>query len=177
MEKLHPKQIKNHHIHIIMNTLKLQRVGRNYYGHIAYKDEDGKYYLDIDMVHSKFPETLYHCSPSDDMDGEPGFPLKAKFEITNPLTDKELRMQNFRFECSMLSRLKDECEAFIDRTGNEEEDKWDCRYRNVRNIWGTSIESHIDEMKSLWNKIPKDIKPEWCSWEDIQRYEQVMPTL
>ncbi|MCI6672524.1 MAG: hypothetical protein MSG77_08330 [Prevotella sp.] len=96
-----------------MNTLKLQRVGRNYYGHIAYKDEDGKYYLDIDMVHGKAPETLYHCSPSDDMDGEPGFPLKAKFEITNPFTDKELRMQNFRFEYSMLSRLKDECEAFI----------------------------------------------------------------
>ena len=111
------------------------------------------------------------------MDGEPDFPLKAKFEITNPFTDKELRMQNFRFEYSMLSRLKDECEAFVGRTGNEEEDKWDCRYRNVQNIWGDSIESHIDEMKSLWNKLPEYIKPEWCSWEDIQRYEQVMPTL
>ena len=53
-----------------MSTLKLQRVGRNNYGHVAYKDEDGKYYLDIDRVHSKTPETLYHCSPSDDMGGE-----------------------------------------------------------------------------------------------------------
>lgn len=155
-----------------MSTLKLQRVGRNYFGNIAYKDENGKFYLDIDMVEGKTPETLYHCCPADDMDGEPGFPLKAEFEILNPFTDKELKMQHFRFEYSMLSRLKDECEAFVGKTGIEEEDKFDCRYHNIHNIWGTTIKSHISEMKRLWNKIPDEIKPEWCTEEDISQLER-----
>uniref|UniRef100_A0AB33J1D5 Large polyvalent protein-associated domain-containing protein n=1 Tax=Prevotella sp. GTC17254 TaxID=3236794 RepID=A0AB33J1D5_9BACT len=150
-----------------MNTLELQRVGENNLGYMAYKDENGRYYLDIDMVEGKNPETLYHCCPSDDMDGEPDFPLWAKFEILNPLSDKELRMQHFHFEYSMLSRLKDECEAFVGKTGNEEDDKWDCRYHNVRNIWGTTINDQVSEMKRLWSKIPEDIKPQWCTWEEI----------
>ena len=160
-----------------MEKLKLQRVGRNFWGNIAYKDENGKFFLDIDMVCGKEPQRLYYCHPSNDMDGEPGSLVKEKFEIANPFTDRELRMQGFRLEYAKLSRLKDECEAFIGKSGIEEKDKWDCRYRSIHNIWGTTIESHIEEMKRLWNKIPEDIKPEWCSLEDIQRYEQLMPTL
>lgn len=157
-----------------MCTLKLQRVGRNYWGNIAYKDENGKFYLDIDMVEGKTPQTLYTCSPSDEMDGEPGCPLKVKFEIVNPFTDEELKMSHFRFEYGMLSRLKDECEAFIGKKGNEEEDRWDCRYHNVRNIWGDSIESHMAEMKRLWDRIPEDIKPEWCTAQEIDELERKM---
>ena len=41
------------------------------------------------------------------------------------------RMNVYRFEYSLLSRLKDECEAYIGKTGDEEEDRWDCRYRNT----------------------------------------------
>ena len=61
--------------------LKLIRVGKNYWGHIAYKDkESGKFYLDIDDGRFDNPQ-LYTCSPSDDIDGEPNYPLKAKYEI------------------------------------------------------------------------------------------------
>lgn len=155
-----------------MSTLKLQRIGRNFWDNIAYKDENGKFYLDIDLVEGKTPEKLYHCSPADDMDGEPSHPLNKKFEIINPFTDKELKMENFSFEYAMLGRLKDECEAFVGKTGNEERDKWDCRYHNVRQIWGCSIENHIAEMKKLWNKIPEDIKPEWCTAEEISELER-----
>ena len=79
-------------------------------------------------------------------------------------------MKDFKFEYMMLSRLQDEANAFFG-TGNEERDKWDCRYHNVRNIWGLSIKSHIAEMKRLWNKIPQDSKPEWCTWEQIMELE------
>lgn len=88
-----------------MKTLKLRRVGRNYWGNIAYKDEDGKFYLDIDMVCGKEPQRLYYCHPSNDMDGEPGIPVKEEFEIVNAFTDQELRMQSFRLEYARLSRL------------------------------------------------------------------------
>ena len=155
-----------------MNTLKLQRVGKNSFGNMAYKDENGRFYLDIDMINGKNPKTLYRCSPSDDMDGEPDCPLRVMFEILNPFTDMELRMQKFNFEYSMLSRLKDECEAFVGKTGCEQKDKWDCRYRNVHNIWGDTIENHIAEMKRLYDMIPEDIKPEWCTADDIAELER-----
>lgn len=155
-----------------MNTLKLQRVGRNYHGYIAYKDENGRYYLDLDMGEHKTPETLYHCSPSDDMDGEPGWPLAAKFEVLNPFTDKELKMQRFRLEYSVLSRILDDCAAFVGKTGNEENDKWDCRYHNQRGIWGGDVEELVAEMKRIWNKIPEDIKPQWCTAQKITELER-----
>ncbi|MFC2658919.1 MAG: LPD11 domain-containing protein [Segatella sp.] len=80
------------------------------------------------------------------------------------------RMKDYRFEYALLSRLKEECEAYFGRTGTQE-DKWDCRYRNVRNIWADSIKEQIDKMKELWNKLPEDLKPEWCSWKDIEELE------
>lgn len=155
-----------------MGIKKLQRVGRNYLGQVVYKDEEGRFFLDLDIIASNTPDALYYCTPSDDIDGEPGFPLKEDYEILNPFTAEEIKMQYFKFEYSMLSRLKDDCEAFIGKSGNEEEDKWDCRYHNARNTWGTSIENLIEEMKLLWNKIPEDIKPQWCSAEEIAKLER-----
>ena len=55
--------------------------------------------------------------------------------------------------------------------GDEDEDKWDCRYHNANNIWGATIESHIKGLREYWDKIPADIKPEWCSEEEIKEYE------
>ena len=150
--------------------LKLTRVCENRMGDVVYKDEDGNCYLDIS--HSGVnPSELYCCSPIKDMDGEPGFPLKQKFEILNPFNERELRMRAFRGDYMMLSRLKDDCEAFFGKTGDKEKDKVDCRYCNEHNIWGQTIESHIKEMKRLWNVFPEDLKPEWCSWEDIKKFE------
>ena len=74
-----------------MERLKLQRVGRNYSGNIAYKDEKGNFYLDLNTATNAIPTELYHCQPSNDMDGEPGCPLQCDFEIINPITDIEVR--------------------------------------------------------------------------------------
>ena len=58
--------------------LRLQRLGRNYWGNIAYEDkESGKIYFDIEDGHSDNPQ-LYTSSPSDDIDGEPNFPITLK---------------------------------------------------------------------------------------------------
>ena len=29
----------------------------------------------------------------------------------------------------------------------------------------------INKMKELWNGFPDDLKPEWCSWTDIEDLE------
>lgn len=68
-----------------MKTLKLERVGENFWGNMVYKGEDGKFYLDISMNHEKVPTELHTCHPADDMDGEPGYCVTSTFEIINLL--------------------------------------------------------------------------------------------
>ena len=88
-----------------MEKLKLQRVGRNYSGQIAYKDENGNFYLDLNPATNAIPTELYHCLPSNDMDGEPGFPLQCDFEVINPITDREIREYHCRGGYMMLSKI------------------------------------------------------------------------
>ena len=149
-----------------MESMKLERIGENCWGHIVYKDKkSGKFYLDIN--NGKYDELdLRDCHPSDDPDGEPGWPVKKPFEIVNPITDREKREKEFEFEYMLLSRLDSDCRGFLS--------EGDCRFHNERNIWGTTIESHIAKMKELWQRFPEDLKPEWCSWEQILDYEKKM---
>lgn len=156
-----------------METLKLTRIGENSNGEIVYKDENsGKFYLDINHDTKEVPTTLYTCSPADDMDGEAGCPVKQKFEIVNPFTERELREKEFEFEYMMLSRITQDIQAYIGKTGDATQDKWDCRYKNEKQIWGQSIRKCLDKAKELWQKIPEDIKPQWITWEQILQFEQ-----
>ena len=60
----------------------------------------------------------------------------------------------------MLSRIYEDVRAFIGKTGNEQEDSWDCRYRNKKfGLGGKSLEETIAELKKRWNVIPDDLKP------------------
>lgn len=83
-----------------------------------------------------------------------------------------MEMNQYKFEYMMLSRLDGECEAFFGKTGKEHKDSADCRYHNKRNIWGLNINRQIAEMKRLWKIFPEDMKPEWCTWEKILKYEK-----
>ena len=56
-----------------MEKITLQRVGINYNGYTAYKDEKGNYYLDLSLSPKSNPTTLYCACPANDMDGEAGF--------------------------------------------------------------------------------------------------------
>lgn len=140
--------------------LRLKRVGKNYWGHIAYIDEEsGKFYLDIEDGRLDNPQ-LYTCSPSDDIDGEPNYPLKAKYEILNPITENERLQDKFKHEYMMLSRLQGDCMGYLS--------EGDWRYRQPSRIWAGDEQKQIDEMRRLWDILP--IKPEWLTIEQINEY-------
>ena len=161
-----------------METIKLQRVGRNYNGYTAYKDEQGKFYLDLSQLPVSIPANLYGASPADDMDGETGFELDKPFTITNPYTEKDIREYHCRDKYMMLSRIYEDFSAYLGKTGDEEQDKLDCRYHNDKNgLWSDTIEETLEEIKNCWNAIPEDLKPTWCTAEDIATLEQKATTM
>lgn len=153
-----------------MEKMKLERIGENGWGHMVYQDQKtGKYYLDIDYGFSE-TMSLHSCSPSDDMDGEPGWPVKREYEIINPITDREKREKQYQFQYMMLGRLISDCRAFFgDGRGDESAD---CRYKNECFIWGGNIKRLIFRMKDLWKEIPEDLKPEWMTWDEVVEFEK-----
>ena len=52
----------------------------------------------------------------------------------------------------------------------------DCKYYNSAAHYNKShastIRQTIDSMKEIWNKFPKDLKPEWISLEEIEGYKK-----
>lgn len=155
-----------------MKTLELTRVGEHRMEGGLYKDKDGKYY--VDCFHEPKDDgvsTVYILSPSKEPDGEPNYAIHCHIKILNPLTEIEKKQKRFQFEYMILSRLNDDAQAYFGH-GNEDEDKWDCRYHNEHNIWGRNITDLVAEMKKFWQRIPSDIKPEWCTWEQILEYER-----
>ena len=130
-----------------MKTLELTRVGEHMSGNL-YRDKDGRYYVDdySDPVPDS-PSVVYRLSPPLEPDGDPDFPITCNIVITNPFTEKEKRMRWFRQDYMMLSRMQT-----------------DCNYYKSK--------EHIEEMKKLWKKFPEDLKPEWCTWEQILEYEK-----
>ena len=155
-----------------MKTLELTRVGEHHMEGGLYQDKDGKYY--VDCFHEPKDDgvsTVYILSPSKEPDGEPNYSIHCHIKILNPLTEIEKKQKRFQFEYMMLSRLNDDAQAYFGH-GNEDEDKWDCRYHNEYNIWGRNITDLVAEMKKFWQRIPLDIKPEWCTWKQILEYER-----
>lgn len=152
-----------------MNKMKLKRIGENAWGYMAYQDmETGKFYLDLNYGFSDVLD-LHACSPSDDIDGEPGFPVKREYEIVNPVTEREKREKQYKFQYMMLSRLQSDCVGFFGRD-EDESSHMDCRYQNEHFIWGKDIRKLVSEMKRLWDEIPEDLKPEWLTREEIEGF-------
>lgn len=155
-----------------MKTLELTKVGEHHMDGGLYKDKNGKYYVDCHReIEDDGVSEVYRLS-SDEPDGEPEYLIRCHIKILNPPTENEKKQKLFQFEYMMLSRLNDDAAAYFGRHGNEEDDKWDCRYHNAHFIWGNDISLLVEEMKKLWQKIPEDIKPEWCTWEQILEYER-----
>ena len=61
----------------------------------------------------------------------------------------------------LLSRLKSDCDYFLNHGG-----------RSEKNLWAGNVEDQIEKMKELWNSLDK--KPEWLSMDDIEIYEKEM---
>ena len=66
----------------------------------------------------------------------------------------------------MLNRLQADCEYFLG-FGNGSE----------KRLWAGSVDSQIEEMRTLWDSFPNDAKPEWLSLEQISEYEQRMKSI
>ena len=148
-----------------MEKKTLKRVGENSWGHIVYQEETtGKFFLDINDGNGE-PD-MHTCHPSDDPEGEPGWPVKFQYEISNPITEIEKIERENKFNYMLLSRLQSDCDGFLSPR--------DCRYKDPNIIWGGNVADHIAKMKELWNAIPEVVKPQWISWEQILDYEKKM---
>lgn len=149
----------------------IRKIGEHYTDGGLYQDDKGRYYCDCNQYALQEDNTIevYILQPNNEPDGEPDHKVTAK--LLNPPTEREQREKEFQLEYMMLSRLLNDARAFFG-TGNEDEDKFDCRYHNTNNIWGETIESHIKGLREYWDKIPTDLKPEWCSEDEIKELER-----
>ena len=148
----------------------IRKIGEHYMEGGLYQDDKGRYYCDCNQYALQKDNTIevYMLRPNNEPDGEPDHKVTA--ELLNPPTEREQREKEFQLEYMMLSRLLNDARAFFG-SGNEEEDIFDCRYHNINNIWGETIESHIKGLREYWDKIPTDLKPEWCSEDEIKKLE------
>ncbi len=67
------------------------------------------------------------------------------------------------YKYMLLDRMKQDCKYFLGN-GN----------RNEKYLWSSSVQEHIANMKALWNSFPTDQKPEWCTYEDIEKFGREM---
>ena len=63
----------------------------------------------------------------------------------------------------MLSRLESDCKYYLGY-GN--------RYTGC--LYYKDEKEHIEAMKEIYNNFPKDMKPEWLTYEQILSYEKEM---
>ena len=125
-----------------------------------YKDEDGRYYSDLyDEPENGKEGTVYRLSPSKEIDGEPDFAVTAIIILTNPLSEREKREREFKFDYMMLDRARTDCEYYDTA-------------EHYNNAHASTIAETIADMKERWQKLPDDLKPEWLSWEQILKYEK-----
>lgn len=136
---------------------KLTYIGEDCWGLETYRDENEKYYCIVDRV-------MHTKSPSNDIDGEPECPLHSdSYDIVNPMTDRQRLEKVHKFDYMMLGRLKSDIEAYLNVPG-------DCRYRNDHFV---NAAQTIAEMRKYWARIPDEVKPEWITEEQINKYEEL----
>lgn len=143
-----------------MKTLRLTRVGEHRMEGSLYKDKKGNYYVDChDEPKENCVSVVYRLSPPTEMDGEPDKMIEAEIVILNPLSEREKRMKEFRFDYMMLDRMRTDCEYY-----NSAE--------HYNHAHASTAKQMIERMKEIWNKLPGDLKPRWITWEKICEYEK-----
>lgn len=135
---------------------------------MVYSDEDGRFYLDIDMNcnKTKEPISLHAASPINDPEGEPDYRVTEPVEVLNPPTDKEILEAQYEFEYMMLSKNISTAYAYFYSPS-------DCRYKDKT----IDIKRVVSKMREFWERIPSAIKPVWCTEHSIQKYENLVKEL
>lgn len=143
-----------------MKTLELTRVGEHRMEGGLYKDKNGNYYVDChDEPKDSGASVVYRLSPKNEIDGEPDKMIECEIKILNPLSESEKRMKAFKFDYMMLDRMRVDCEYYKSA-------------EHFNNSHASTIRETIEEMKRIWNKFPKDLKPNWITYEQILGYEK-----
>lgn len=66
-----------------MAEIKLKRVGEHFFDGGLYKDEKGRYYVDCNTdIEDGKEGTVYRLCPSNDPDGEPGWPYTGIIKLS-----------------------------------------------------------------------------------------------
>lgn len=68
-----------------------------------------------------------------------------------------------KFDYMLLSRMQMDCDYFLGNGG-----------RCDSQLHMGNVKDQITKMKSLWNGLPSDAKPEWLSMEEIIEYSNKM---
>ncbi|MGF7010664.1 hypothetical protein M2146_001188 [Lachnospiraceae bacterium PF1-22] len=140
----------------IATELVLDYICDDFWALPVYKDQNNRFWKDIELGESKTPD-LYSVS-NNDFDGEPNCPIQTPFTIRTPKPPSD---KSFQYQ--MLSRLQSDCEYFLGY-GNYSE----------KRLWASNVKNQIKEMKKLWNGFEKHEKPEWLTMEQINQYEKDM---
>ena len=129
---------------------KLEFAGVDSWDRPVYKDEEGRYWKDVNL--GKGNPDLHRSSPSNDFEGEPDYRIKGEYILIN-----QYKENPYRFDYMMLDKARNDCETYLLGISN--------RAKTI------DIAYVIAEMKRLWCKLPEDGKPEWLTWEQIMEYE------
>lgn len=140
------------------SRLILTYIGEDDFSCPTYKDQNGKFWKDINLGSSN-PPSLYSVSLNE-LDGEPFYPINQEYSFTGP---GPYLKNPFEFEYMMLSRMRSDCDYFLGYGG-----------RSTYALHGQTVDEHIARMKELWNGFPEDGKPEWLPWKQILEYEMAM---
>ena len=94
--------------------------------------------------------------------------VKESEEITMDKSIKEkvdelLSSGDERFPHMMLDRMRQDCEYYLGN-GN----------RYAGHLWAGNEKDHIAYMKEIWERFPKDKRPEWLPYDKILEYEGKM---
>jgi hypothetical protein len=139
----------------------MEYIGDDDWGNHVYKCiETGVLYKDL-LGGCTEPEL---CTCGNDMDGEPGWPLKGDFKIRYK-SKYDYQEKAYEFDYRMLSRLQCDCNYYL---GNG--------HRYAKHLWAGNKKAQIEKMKELYKGFPDDKKPEWLTWEQILEYEKEMVT-
>lgn len=76
---------------------------------------------------------------------------------------KDIFQADDSFRYQMLSRLKQDCEYYLNY-GN----------RTKKHLWAGDEADQIEMMKELWKSFKEDEKPEWLTWDELLDYEKAL---
>ena len=141
--------------------LKLVYIGDDGWSRPIYRDQFDCLWKDIDLMNLGGEPSL--CSvTNNEIDGEPEEPMNPEIkyefqEIKDSISEEK------KFQYQMLSMLKSCCDYYLGY-GN----------RYAGHLSGEDEKTHLEAMKKIWMSFAENEKPEWLTWDQLERYGKEM---